>query len=128
MNKKFFVLLAVMLILSMVSISASASPPEDAGGVWCYVPQSMVEEKDAGGNKFFTSSDIGYWTGTFDGVSEDHCSSVMHPAGLWWGRCTASFDSVTVDGKTGGLDSTVLETHFFAQCGPHSHQDTPLDL
>jgi hypothetical protein len=108
MSKRLFVLLAAIVVLSLVSIPALAGPPEDAFGKWCYVPETMTVEKVVDGNQFFTSTDTGTWTGTFDGESDDACYSVLHSSGHWWGRCTVSFASVTVDGATGGLEMRVL--------------------
>jgi hypothetical protein len=106
MKKRLFVLLAVIVVLSMASIPALAGPPEDAEGVWCYLPDlaTWVVEKDAGGNQFITVTENSVWTGTFDGASVDHCSAVFHRSGFSQGSCEISFDSVTVGGKTGALE------------------------
>jgi hypothetical protein len=122
MKKRLFVLLAVIVVLSMASTPALAVPPEDAGGVWCYMPATLVVEKVVGGNQFWTTSDVGYWTGTFHSgvspedpaVSEDHCSAVLHSSGYLWGHCTVSFAAVTVDGQTGGLEMSVLLSQPYA--------------
>jgi len=108
MKKRLFVVLAVIVVLSTAAIPALAGPPEDASGLWCYVPQTMALEKIVGGNQFITATDTGYWSGTFNGVSDDFCAAVIHSTGYTWGRCTVSFASVTVDGKTGGLEMSVL--------------------
>jgi hypothetical protein len=104
MKKKLFVLLAVIVMLLIVSISALAGPLEEADGVWCYTPDSIAVEKVAGGNEFWTTSETAVWTGTFDGESVDHCRAVIHSSGAWWGVCEISFDSVSVIGETGSLD------------------------
>ena len=108
MKKRLFVSLAVIVVLSVVSTPSLASPPEDAGGKWCYMPKTLVVDKVAGGNDFWTTSDDGSWTGTFFGESDDHCSAVLHSSGYLWGHCTVSFESVTVNGQTGGLEMRVL--------------------
>jgi hypothetical protein len=106
MKKRLLVLLAVIVVLSMISIPALAGPPEAADGVWCYTPDldSIVVEKVVGGNEFFTATETAVWTGTFDGESVDHCRAVIHRSGAWWGYCTISFASVTVGGKTDALE------------------------
>ena len=72
------------------------------------MPQDMTVEKVVGGNQFITATDAGYWSGTFNGESYDFCYAEIHNTGYTWSRCTVSFESVTVDGRTGGLEMDVL--------------------
>ena len=108
-KKKLLVLLAAIMVLSLVSIPALAGPPEDAGGVWCYLPRSdeFMEYKVAGGNTFFVFGEDAQWTGTFTGESYDYGSGVIHSSGSWLFKGIVSFASVTVDDETGGLEIRV---------------------
>ncbi|MCP4409845.1 MAG: hypothetical protein GY807_19290 [Gammaproteobacteria bacterium] len=120
MKRKFFVLLAVIMMVSVVSITAFATPPEDAGGDWYYMP-TILGVKVAGGNTFLTISDIGNWKGTFDGesedcaafpfevcaLSEDYGTVVIHRSGLTFYKGVNTFPAVTVDGKMGRLEMRV---------------------
>ena len=107
MKKKLFVLLAIVMVLSIVSITTFAGPPEDAEGVWYYRPTGPPGEKFAGGNTFLTISDEGYWTGTFAGDSTDIGKVAIHSKGHWIYKGVVTFASVTVAGKTGGLEMRV---------------------
>ena len=76
-------------------------------GEWRYLPKGGPLEPlmtNPNGSLFFLSTDDGDWIGAIEGSSDDNCVSVMHTSGRWFGYCTASFESVTVDGKTGGLE------------------------
>jgi hypothetical protein len=74
-------------------------------GEWHYMPKTMEElVTNANGSQFLLSTDSGDWIGAFAGSSDDDCVSVLHGSGRRFGYCTASFASVTVDGKTGGLE------------------------
>ncbi|HSG15704.1 MAG TPA: hypothetical protein VLE70_05205 [Anaerolineae bacterium] len=106
MIKKMLLFLTVVMVLALAAITASASPPEDAGGVWSYLPNldEFVFYKVADGNQFFTFGEQGDWTGTFDGASYDYGSGVVHSNGSWLFKGKAIFASVTVDGRTGSLE------------------------
>ena len=104
MKKKLIVMLVAIMVLSMVSITVSASPPEEAEGVWSYKPGELVVYKVAGGNQFFTFDETGDWTGTFKGESYDYGSGVIHANGSWFFKATVLFTSVIVDGNTGSLE------------------------
>ena len=119
MKKNLFVLLAVIMVLSLMSITACAGSPEDeddTDGVWCYTPQSSPTHdflKVADHNRFMALSYESDWTGTFTGASEDYGMLVEHSSGIghYRGRMlyigTVSFASVDVDGKSGGLEMYV---------------------
>lgn len=74
-------------------------------GEWHYMPQTMEPLVTTSyGSQFAIHTDSGEWVGTFDGLSDDDCFSVLHPSGRWFGYCTATFSEVTIDGQTGGLE------------------------
>jgi hypothetical protein len=108
MNKKLFVLLAVIMALSMVSIPALAGPPEDAGGDWSYIVTD-AEVRVAGCNTFMTTYDEGVWTGTFEGVSTEVGVVVLHCSGKASFNGTLSFVG-EVNGESGTLDMSVVGT------------------
>jgi hypothetical protein len=118
MKKKLFVLLAVIMALTMVSVPALAGPPEDAGGDWYYMPAALGV-KVAGDNTFLTITDVSNWNGTFHGqsedcevledcaVSEDYGTVVIHSSGDAFYKGVNIFPSVTVKGRTGRLEMRV---------------------
>ncbi len=108
MKKKLFVLLAVIMVLSMVSMSALATPPDNSvAGRWCYGEIVGGEEKIAGGNFFQNLDDSGAWIGTFEGYSSDDGRLQVHPSGYTLFKSTISFEKVKVGGKEGGLEMRV---------------------
>jgi hypothetical protein len=108
MKKRLIVLLAVIVVLSMVSIPALAGPPQDAGGAWYYLPTGMVVDKVAGGNTFVSISDVGYWTGTIAGDEVDVGTAVIHLSGRWsYTEGILTFESAVVGGRSGGLEMRV---------------------
>jgi len=122
MSKKLFVLLAVIMVLSMISIPALATPPDNAQGDWYYHPRldELVELKNVGGNSFLHTVEDSQWSGTFHGsedcvvpVQEDCASSVdygkvvFHSSGNANFNAVVLFPSVTVDGQTGTLEMRV---------------------
>lgn len=106
MLKKLLVLLTAIMVVSLLSITASASPPEDAEGVWSYLPNldEFIIYKVADGNQFMTFGEQGSWTGTISGASYDYGSGVIHANGSWAFKGMAILDSATVDGRTGSLE------------------------
>lgn len=127
MNRKLLVLSVAFLVLAVVvfgvfSMSSFASPSENASGSWYYIP-TVSEQKVVGGNTIITGTEVGNWTGTFHGhsqdcfdmeppifdcaVSEGIARVTFHRDGHWNYEATIQFPSVTVDGKTGGLELRV---------------------
>lgn len=111
MKKKIVVLPVVLLILLVVLVPTFADGGKGGrmkkyDGEWRYMPQGELGNllTNNYGSHFFLSADSGDWTGAFEGLSDDDCVSVLHASGRWVGYCTALFDSVTVKGKTGGLE------------------------
>ncbi len=119
MKKKQLLLLGVFLIFAILAVSVSAAAPavkRGGGGLWCYVPVAPNPEDfdfgyQIGAHTFFTGSYDLYWTGTFNGVSVDNGlviwqDFVMPPPaeGPAMFVDLITFDSVEVDGKTGGLE------------------------
>jgi len=114
MKKMLFVLLGVIMALTMVALPAQATPPENAQGLWYYMP-SILDVKVVGGNTFLTITDVGNWNGTFDGdstecdvfpvcaVSEDAGTVVAYASGHAFYAGVNTFPSVTVNGKAGRL-------------------------
>ena len=119
MNKKLFVLLAVIMVLSMVSCSAPTDSPEgegDADGVWCYMPvfesiKPITFDPYEGdpGKEFQQVPYVSEWTGIFNGSSTDYGLLIFHildpnaPSAPMAFVDAAWFAEVEVDGKVGGL-------------------------
>ena len=120
MKKKIFILTTVILILLVVLVPTFADVGKGQSmnkydGEWHYLPVGdlgVLETNNNFGSQFFLSADEGVWNGAFEGESIDDCVSVLHASGRWFGYCTASFSSVAVDGKSGGLELgiTLLKT------------------
>jgi hypothetical protein len=104
MMKKLVFLLIVILAVSMMALTASANPPQEAVGVWSYLPQALDIYKVVGGNQFMTFSELGMWTGTFSGAAYESGSGMIHSNGTWTFKLTAWLDEATVNGETGSLE------------------------
>lgn len=119
MKKKRLLLLGMFLVLAIVAVSVSAAAPavkRGGGGTWCYRGVAPnPEDFDFGylirDHFFFTGSYDSYWTGTLDGVSVDNGlvvwqNFVMPPPaeGPAMFVDLITFESVEIDGMTGGLE------------------------
>ena len=110
MKKKLFVLLTMIMVLSMVSISACTTTAEDenAEGVWSYEPAGPPLENIVGPHTFLTISNAGDWIGTITGHADDFGEVAIHSSGPWYYFGTVPFESANVDDKTGGLVISVF--------------------
>ena len=110
MKKKLFAIPVVIIILLVVLVPTFADIGKGESmnkydGEWRYMPQSMDPlVTNNYGSQFALSTDSAEWTGALEGESHDDCVSVLHTSGRWFGYCTASFASATIDGQTGGLE------------------------
>lgn len=106
MTKKLVFLLIVLLAVSVIVATASASPPQEASGVWSYMP--IMEEfdmyKEVGGNQFMTFGEHGRWTGTINGEAYEYGSGMIRSNGTWTFNLTARLDEATVNGEIGSLE------------------------
>ena len=109
MRKLLLTLLAVLMIslLSTLSTSVHAGPPETAEGLWQYVP-FILDVKEAGCNTFLTTFENGSWTGTFEGTSTEDGKVVIHCSGAWSFNAIVSFSEVAVGGNEGTLEMSVV--------------------
>ena len=113
MEKKLFVLLAVIMVLSLMLIFGCCThtdKDENVKGVWTYLPVGQPIVDVVGPYTFMTISDASDFTGTFTGSGDDFGEVVMHSAGPMYYKGIVPFESVTVDGKTGGLVLSVYGT------------------
>ncbi len=119
MKRKVMFVLAVILVLSIASISALAASPGDkfyAEGVWCYLPTGLnpevvlpAEEYLGDPNKqFMSAAYISEWTGTFAGTSDDYGLAVAHGGVPMLFIGTASFDGAEVAGRVGDLEMDAI--------------------
>ena len=105
MKRATLMVLSLVMVLSVLSISASASPPTTAGGLWQYQP-FILEARTAGCNMFLHTFENGLWTGTFEGTSTEDGKVVVHCSGAWSFNAIVSFEG-EVDGKVGTLTMSV---------------------
>jgi len=120
MNKRLFVILAVVVALSVLSSTVVARSSErtlPARGVWCYMPDlgtaTEIPNPYKPPDKSFLS--VAYdsvWTGTFAGSSKDTGLLVAH--GVWPAAepmslvGTVWFEAAEVDGASGGLEMDAI--------------------
>lgn len=105
MRKISFLWLSVIVVLVLLAaIPVAASTPIDVAGTLYYIPypDPDTEPKVAGGNTFLETIEYSRWEGSFDGVSYDECSVVVHRSGAWAYNAIAYF-SGSLDGRIGGL-------------------------
>jgi hypothetical protein len=128
MKKMLVAVVAVVVLLSVLPISASAHPPTPVEGpenIWTYLPYFKVkndagecvkpEDDDdrplcmrvAGGNTFVETYEDGWWAGDFVGISEDHGKVTIHRSGRWNFKAIVYFVG-EVDGKSGTLEMSVV--------------------
>jgi hypothetical protein len=125
MKKTVLTLLALVMLLSVLSLSASAGPPEEVSGLWQYIPYVKVHNaagecvppgendtrppciREADGNTFMQTFETGKWSGSFVGVSTEDGKVVVHRSGDWSFNAIVSFSEVTVSGKSGTLKMSV---------------------
>lgn len=111
MDRKRIVLVTAIIVLFLISVAACANSSEaetEADGTLCYLPRPRDSVSDflkvAGHNEYMTASDVGDWTGTFTGTSDDYAMEILHSSGRMIFVSTDVFDTVDVDGTTGGLE------------------------
>lgn len=102
----FLITVLTVALISTLSVPAYAGPPEDAEGLWQYIP-SVTGVRVANGNTFLSTTETGQWTGTFEGVSVDKGVVVQHSSGLISFKGTVSFVG-NVDNKSGTLEMLTL--------------------
>jgi hypothetical protein len=126
-KKMLVALVTVVVLLSVLPISASAHPPTPVEGVWEYLPYIKVENdsgecvrpeegdtrppcvKVAGGNQFLQTVEDGWWTGDFEGTSEDHGIVTVHRSGRFNFNAIVYFEGTVHDGY-GTLEMSVAGT------------------
>jgi hypothetical protein len=99
----------VVVLLSTLSMYAYVGPPEDAGGVWKYLP-TPGDSRFAGCNRFLNTTEVGKWPGTFVGDSTEVGKIVFHCSGSMSLNAIVSFVDVKVGGKSGGLEMSAVGT------------------
>jgi len=109
MRKILLTLLSVLMIalLFTLSVPVQAGPPTNAEGLWRYTP-TIIDSREAGCNTFLTTTEVGEWTGTFEGDSTEAGKVVIHCSGAWSFNAIVTFSNVTVDDKEGTLEMSVV--------------------
>lgn len=108
MSKRSRLLITVLMValLSALSVSAHAGPPENAEGLWQYIP-TIEGVRVADGNTFIYITEVSKWTGTFEGESMEVGTVVQHSAGFVSFEGIVSFVG-SVGGKSGTLEMRVV--------------------
>ena len=106
MKKKVSVLVTVFMVVLALSVSVQAGPPTKAGGDWLYMP-TVESVRTAGSNTFLELSEVGAWSGTFDGVSTEAGTVVDHSSGRVFFKGIVSFVG-TVNGQSGTMKMSVV--------------------
>ena len=106
LTKTSLTLLAIVVLLSALLMSAQAGPPDTAAGLWQYQP-FLESERTAGCNTFMDTFENGVWSGTFEGTSTEDGKVVAHCSGLWSFNAIVTFSEVTVEGHSGTLVMSV---------------------
>lgn len=104
-TRSIVVLLIVILMLTL-TLPVQAGPPEDASGLWQYIP-TITGSKVANGNTTLYTTEVGQWSGTFDGVSTEVGKVVIHASGFRWFTSKVSFVG-SVNGKSGTLEMVAV--------------------
>ena len=106
MKKRSLVLVALLFALSTTAL---AGPPTTAEGLWQYIPNPLAPEdvRVVGGNTFIDSTEVGRWTGTFEGDSTEAGTVVIHSQGFLSFKAIVSFVG-KVDGKSGTMEMSVV--------------------
>jgi Protein of unknown function (DUF3224) len=95
------VCIAVLLSTFLIPV-AYAKQPEPVSGTWLYLPYSITLITNPGGNQFKSGDEDGWWSGDFEGVSDDHFEVVAHPAGFV--TCQGQINFVgMVNGESGTM-------------------------
>lgn len=121
--RRISVLLAVIAIMLVGVVPATAGPKTEASGAWTYIP-AITDVKVAGPNMFVYGTDDGEWTGTFTGTTVEEFVVVCHPKAdfnFYKGEMTftgtvedeAGVHSGTMVIKTNGKQGAVAD-----DCGP----------
>jgi hypothetical protein len=75
--RKLVAIPLVVVAMAMVAVPAVAAPSIDVEGEWTYVPDFWVV-KEVGPNLFIEGTDVGTWTGSLEGTSEEEFVGVFH--------------------------------------------------
>jgi hypothetical protein len=105
LTKTSLALLAIVLLLSALLISAQAGPPDTAEGLWKYQP-FIEDTRTAGCNTFLDTFENGIWSGTFEGTSTEDGKVVIHCSGAWSFNAIVSYTG-EVNGQSGTLKMSV---------------------
>jgi len=92
--------ICMLALLSTLSMSVHATPPATAYGRWTYKPTFISRWAD--GNEFRYGEEVSTWTESFDGISHDVFTVVIHPSGFRNVKGLISFVG-SVNGKSGTM-------------------------
>ncbi|MDH3747449.1 MAG: hypothetical protein OER97_04515 [Gammaproteobacteria bacterium] len=122
MRKRHLTLLCTGIVAFLFAFATpiQAGPPETASGKWFYLP-SIIDAREAGCNTFLNTFEIGLWTGTFTGDSTESGKVVIHCSGRWSFNAIVTFSSVTVDGRSGTLEMSVVGSRLDATSDWYGH-------
>ena len=93
---------AVVLLVVLAPV-ASAAPRTAAAGVWTWEGYGEpVVKAHPGGNTILIGTEHGWWTGTFEGASDESFFAVFTPTGGLWAKMMIDFTG-SANGVEGGF-------------------------
>lgn len=95
------VLTVLAVALSATTASADHEPATPVSGDWTYVP-AVVGFEEFGPHLLLYGTDVGTWTGTFEGTSYEEFTLMFHASGDNYYRGLMEFEG-TVDGRSGTM-------------------------
>jgi hypothetical protein len=120
--------LAVLVLVLATAPAAMAAPPGSStqvSGGWTWVNTGVTVDPMPDGSLLISGTEIGTWTGSFRGTSDDVFQMTQTPPvddpdhwGPGWGTLTATFDG-KVGVKTGTM--TMYVTFWWAADDIHYH-------
>ena len=106
--RRISVLLAVIAIMLVGVVPATAGPKTEASGDWKYIP-AITDVKVAGPNMFLYGTDDGTWTGTFVGTSVEEFLVICHPkAGFAFYKGEMTYDGYVLDAAGAKHDGAMV--------------------
>ncbi|SEI96924.1 hypothetical protein [Demequina mangrovi] len=118
--KKLLALPLVAAALIVAAPPAMAGPPSDAEGEWTY-GVTGIDFRYAGNTTFAYGTEHSYFTGTFDGESDDEFVVICHEmrTGMFnnWVRGTIDFTG-SVEGRDGTMTMKFVGKQTSTTCDP----------
>jgi hypothetical protein len=108
--RRVAVVCLVTLIGTGWALAAHAGPSQKAEGLWTYFPTEVIPQifETCEGSSdpapiILALTEMGEWSGTFNGLSNESGKLVIHCSGWFSFYGIVTFEDVEVDGKNGAL-------------------------